>query len=145
MSRKVGRSRRRPPSDLPPSNLPTLDPVAASRARRLYEIRRIRDFSFGPLAAAFRDPTWDILLELALLNAEGSPACVSSLGVAAGISPTTVVRSTDRLVSKGLLARWCDPSDRRRSFLHLTLTAIEPLAGFLEQLADLTPVAGKAE
>jgi DNA-binding MarR family transcriptional regulator len=103
-------------------------------------MRRIRDSSFGPLAAIFKDPTWDILLELAFLNADNSPACVSRLGVAAGIAPTTTVRLVDRLVSQGLLRRWCDPSDRRRSFLHLTPMGLAPLTDFFARLEELEPV-----
>jgi hypothetical protein len=62
----------------------------------------------------FRDPAWDMLLDL-MVAAEGArPVSVSGLCHASGVPTTTALRHVDRLEALGLLTRTPDPDDKRR-------------------------------
>ncbi len=52
--------------------------TAADLVEGVYRARRLRDDAFGPIAGQFREPTWDILLDLYLAAAKGRPVSVSS-------------------------------------------------------------------
>lgn len=57
--------------------------------------------------------------ELVLALAQG-PLSVSALAERLCVRPSTVSKTCDRLVAKGLIARECCPSDARRTLIHLT-------------------------
>ena len=98
--------------------------------------------------ARFFDPevcngaTWNILIDLMIARLAGRPDYVSSLAVGSGIPLTTALRHVEDLVSRGLVRKERDPSDRRRVFLWLTDDAALRMEQFLEeclneQLLDL--------
>ena len=93
-------------------------PVQA--AARLYAQRRARDRTFGRLGALFRDPAWDIVLDLYVAESEGRSVSVSSAAIASGTPMSTGLRCIDAMVEDGLVRREPDPSGARRSFAVLT-------------------------
>lgn len=62
----------------------------------------------------FRDPAWDMLLDLLVAAEEGRRVSVTGLCHASGVPTTTALRHVDRLDALGLIERTADPGDRRR-------------------------------
>jgi DNA-binding MarR family transcriptional regulator len=73
--------------------------------------RRRREALFG--AALFADPAWDMLLELFVREARGSPVHVSNLCTAAAVPTTTALRWIGTLAEAGLVERRPTGSQRR--------------------------------
>jgi DNA-binding MarR family transcriptional regulator len=78
-------------------------------------IRLRRNETLG--TAVFRDPAWDILLDLFIASEEGRRVSVTSLCQASGVPTTTALRHVDRLDELGLIDRTADPSDKRRFWI----------------------------
>jgi DNA-binding MarR family transcriptional regulator len=75
----------------------------AQFARALQRERRQRDTVFAlPL---FREPAWDILLDLFTSASEGKRVTISSACVAAAVPPTTALRHLGKLEALGLITR----------------------------------------
>lgn len=104
---------------------------ALAVAKRLYAVRRQRDRVFGATADVFRDPAWDMMLELFAAGIEGRQISVSSAAYVACIPQTTAIRLVDQLVARKLLRRAADPHDGRRTLLALTPMANEMMRRFL--------------
>jgi DNA-binding MarR family transcriptional regulator len=112
---------------------PNLDSRTAAQARRAQEIlhaRVRRRQYFSP--RLFSDPAWDVLLELYVAELAQWKMSVSSLGVDAGIPPTTVLRWLEILQNEGLVKRAKDPLDGRRVFVTLTDDGCEAMAAYFE-------------
>lgn len=62
----------------------------------------------------FRDPAWDMLLDLVVAADERRAVSVSGLCHASGVPTTTALRHVERLETLGLLKRTPDPVDKRR-------------------------------
>lgn len=103
--------------------------------KRLYAVRRQRDRAFGRTADVFRDPAWDMMLELFAAGIERRKISVSSAAHVACIPQTTAIRLVDQLVARKLLRRVPDPDDGRRTLLELTPMARDMMWGFLATLA----------
>lgn len=103
-------------------------------ARRLYLIRRCRDRAFGPAAAVFRDPAWDMMLDLFAARLEGRRTSVSSAAIAACIPQTTAIRLVDQLIDRKLIRRIADENDGRRSLLEMTPMAVDMMWRFLASI-----------
>ena len=73
----------------------------------------------------FRDPAWDMLLDLYHAHAQGRVTSVSSLCIAAQVPATTGLRYIAAMEKEGLVTRHRDAGDQRR-------VLIEPSAGALE-------------
>ena len=101
---------------------------SASALRRLIRKRQARSDTFG--ADVFGDPAWDMLLELALSEAEGRRVSVTSLCIASGIPVTTALRKIGLLEERGLIVRTADGTDRRRAMLGLTRRSWEGIADY---------------
>lgn len=110
-----GASRRRVPAGLPAD----VDALLAT-ARALYRIRRTRDRVFGADAEVFRDPAWDIMLDLYASMLSGKATSASSAALAACIPGTTALRCIEHLIDRGLINRFPDPTDGRRTLVELT-------------------------
>lgn len=106
---------------------------AARRARAVYRARRARTQIFGTDADLFAEPAWDILLDLFVASAEGTPVSVSSACIAAAVPSTTALRWLATLETRGLLERTTDPADGRRCYLRLTETAQRRMQAWLAQ------------
>ena len=84
-----------------------------------WDARRHRDQVLGPHFAG--EAAWDMLLHLRSAAEVERRVSVSAATSAAGVPPTTALRAVDSLCRHGLVCRVADQSDRRRSFLELTL------------------------
>ncbi len=102
-----------------------------SIVKRLYAVRRRRDRVFGATADVFRDPAWDMMLELFAAGIERRKISVSSAAHVACIPQTTAIRLVDQLVDRQLLRRVADPGDGRRTLLELTPMAQDMMWRFL--------------
>lgn len=109
-------------------------------ARRLYLIRRCRDRAFGPAAAIFRDPAWDMMLDLFAARLEGRRTSVSSAAIAARIPQTTAIRLVDQLIDRKLILRIADEHDGRRSLLEMTPMAVDMMWRFLASIGGDSPL-----
>jgi DNA-binding MarR family transcriptional regulator len=103
------------PDDHAPSS--QLDGVVTRTLASILKARRSRD---ELLPGLFADPAWDILLFLLLSRREGQLATVSDACVAAAVPTSTALRVVTSLERRGLIARWADTKDRRRSYLKLS-------------------------
>ena len=79
----------------------------------------------------FSDPAWDILLDLTSAALEGRTVPVSSVCAAADAPLTTASRHVRELVASGMVKRWNDPSDKRRSLVALESGALEAMLGYI--------------
>lgn len=79
----------------------------------------------------FADPAWDILLDLTSAALEGRSVPVLSASAAANVPMTTALRYVKQLVADGMVKRWNDPGDKRRSLLALEDHALENMVQYL--------------
>ncbi|MBC9033480.1 MarR family transcriptional regulator [Sphingomonas sp. JC676] len=84
----------------------------AQFAARWRALRMRRNEALG--IPVFRDPAWDMLLDLLVASEEGRRVSVTSLCHASGVPTTTALRHVERLDELGLIDRTADPSDKRR-------------------------------
>lgn len=111
-------------------------------AKRLYADRRDRERAFGTLASVFRDPAWDMALDLYVACAEGRCVSASSASIASRTPMSTGLRCLDRMVEAGVVARTDDPADARRSLVALTRAARDCMTSYLDGvLSDGLPPA----
>ncbi|MCA0304217.1 MAG: MarR family transcriptional regulator [Proteobacteria bacterium] len=103
--------------------------VDRSRAvARLRDVRRLRA-RFLP-AHLFADPCWDMLLDLYAAELSGERASVSWLSASAHLPLTTALRRLVVLEQQGLVARFEDPDDRRKTMVRLTGAGIDAMDRF---------------
>lgn len=88
-------------------------------ARKVYETRRKRDNIFGQ-RELFGEPAWEMLLDLAVAEEEGSRLSVSSVCIGSCAPPSTALRYIKAMETSGLVARVGDVTDARRSYVRLT-------------------------
>lgn len=107
------------------------EPIAvdARLVRRIIKLRRDRERYFP--AEIFADPAWDMLLDLTAARLEGKRVPVSSLCIAAAVPTTTALRWIRSLTEAGLLDRYTDPSDARRSHIEIAETAATAMLAYL--------------
>lgn len=86
-------------------------------------IRRQRDQRFG--ADLFRDPAWNMMLDLARHRIDRKRCAVTSACIASGVPPTTALRWIEMLIDRGLVVREPDENDARRAWLSLTDEAFD--------------------
>ena len=73
----------------------------------------------------FRDPAWDMLLDLFEAHLHGRVTSVSSLCIAAQVPATTGLRYIAAMEKEGLVTRRRDATDQRRVLIEATPIAIE--------------------
>lgn len=100
-------------------------PIAEFVAR-LKRLRLRRNQLMG--APLFRDPAWDMLLELFVAHETGRKLSVSSLCYSSGVPPTTALRQLARLEKHGFVKREGDQTDNRRCFVLATPKTIAGIA-----------------
>lgn len=93
---------------------------------RLRQLRMRRNELIG--APLFRDPAWDMLLELFAAHESRRKLSVSSLCYASGVPPTTALRQLQRLEKHKLVRRTGDSRDNRRWLVEPTPKAIAGIA-----------------
>lgn len=104
-------------------------------ARRLYSARRQRDRILG--LKLFSEPAWDILLDLFIQGEEGRQVSVSSLCIAACAPTSTALRWIGIVEQEGLLERFADSRDARRTFIRLTRTGREKMLAYLISISSI--------
>ena len=105
----------------------------AALARRIYRFRRKRAAVLGGLSHLFGEPAWDMLLDLYIARVAGQNVSVTSLCIAADAPLTTGLRWIALLESEGLIARYPDPADKRRTYLRLTDTITTAMTRLLSE------------
>ena len=101
-------------------------------AARVHELRIARDRRLD--TRAFRDPAWEMVLDLLVAQDRGRDSCISDLCASSGVPATTALRHLERLERQGMVTRQADDRDNRRSLIRLNP---EKRAGVLAILADL--------
>lgn len=82
--------------------------------------------------ATLTGPSWEILLDLAEASLRGEPVPASSASAATLVPLSTALRHVNNLVEAGLVRRWIDPSDKRRTLLELEPEAKAAMQSYLE-------------
>ena len=111
-----------------------LDVATVEFVDRMRRIRLRRNQRVG--ADLFRDPGWDMLLELFTAHQRSRPLSVSSLCYSSGVPVTTALRQLKRLEAHGLVTKEGDQSDGRRCFVTPTSKAIDTVVGTVADLID---------
>ncbi|MGB3796265.1 MAG: winged helix DNA-binding protein [Alteraurantiacibacter sp.] len=102
--------------------------------KQILRNRQLRDNHFDP--SLFADPAWDMILDLMVAREEHRRISVTSLCVAARVPGTTALRWINTLIERGLIERFDDPSDKRRSFVRLSDKGAKAAADFFEDCAS---------
>lgn len=101
-----------------------------AHAQSLLKSRVNRAKYFDPDRLA--GPSWDILLDLAIAQFKGEPVPVSSVCATAQVPFSTALRYVNSLIDAGLIHRFSDPGDKRRSMLKLEPHALVAMKRYLE-------------
>lgn len=101
---------------------------------RIKRIRAHRNQLIG--SGLFRDPAWDMLLELFVAHERNEALTISSLCYASGVPLSTGTRQVQRLEDFGLVTRKDDGADQRRSLVKPTTKAVESVANLAMMLLD---------
>jgi DNA-binding MarR family transcriptional regulator len=115
-------------------SLPVSDLALVDMAKRLYELRKVRDGLLGE--ALFSEPAWDILLDLFICDHEGHRLSVSAVCIGARAPSATALRYLTLLQEAGLVERTRDERDGRRSHVQLTGIGRRRMAVLLGRLID---------
>lgn len=100
-------------------------------AQAEYKRRRRRD-DIWDIPGLFAEPAWDILLDLFVAKIEGKRISTSSACIAACVPPTTALRWLTALETQGMLVKFADPGDRRRTFVAITPAGFAAMVDYLE-------------
>lgn len=87
-------------------------------ARRYVKQRQLRASAFR--SEIFRDPAWDVVLDLYCAHMEGKVVSVMDACIAAAVPTTTAHRCLQRMRREGLVILRRDVEDRRRQYLELS-------------------------
>lgn len=98
-------------------------------AKRYLHQRGLRRTAFG--ADVFREPAWDVMLDLYCARLLGKEVSVMDACIAAGVPNTTGLRYVGRLLASGIVAKRRDALDKRRSWLDLTDEASDRVEAWL--------------
>ncbi|TCP88739.1 winged helix DNA-binding protein [Sphingomonas sp. PP-CE-1A-559] len=110
------------------------DTVLVDMARRLYELRKVRDAMLGD--ALFSEPAWDILLDLFISEHEQRRLSVSAVCIGARAPSATALRYLTMLQDADLVERIRDARDGRRSHVQLTALGRLRMTNLLGRLID---------
>jgi DNA-binding MarR family transcriptional regulator len=112
-------------------------------AQSLLRLRRLRSRHFDD--DLFREPAWDLLLDLFVQKARGRRVSITSACQAAYVPEATALRFIAWLKARGLIERTKDEGDRRRSFLTLSARGLAAMTGYLHDASsDLGNVKRRA-
>ncbi|WP_422059274.1 MarR family winged helix-turn-helix transcriptional regulator [Sphingopyxis sp.] len=95
------------------------------------QVRRMRKSHFG--TAQMSGPTWDMMLDLMLANANGRALSASDLATGAAVPLSSGLRMIASLEAMGLAKRSIDERDRRRTIVRLTEAGTERMASYFEK------------
>jgi len=117
-------------------NTPTEEELQAF-TRMLLKFQHNKSKFFDP--AVLTGPSWEILLDIAEATLRGESVPASSAAAATHIPLSTALRHVNSLVDAGLVRRWIDPTDKRRSLLELEPHAVAAMQRYLETAWKLQP------
>jgi hypothetical protein len=89
---------------------------ALAAAKRVARARRRRDTELAEIADLFRDPAWDLLLDLFI---SGEDVSITSVCMGATVPGSTGLRHLAALQQRGFVNVRPDPVDRRRRNIRL--------------------------
>ncbi len=95
------------------------------------QLRRLRKSHFE--GAQMSGPTWDMMLDLMLANANGRTLSASDLATGAGVPLSSGLRMIAAIEAAGLARRSVDERDRRRTIVRLTEAGAEKMASYFEK------------
>lgn len=84
----------------------------------------------------FSDPAWEMMLDLALAEANRRTISVTSLCIASGAPTTTALRRIEDLRQAGLVEKMPDVRDKRRIVVRLTAGGRERMEAFVVRQAE---------
>lgn len=87
-------------------------------------------------------PSWEILMDITEASLRGEAIPASSASVSSFVPLSTALRHVNNLVDAGLVRRWMDPSDKRRTLLQLEPDALAAMRRYLETAWKLQTLAG---
>ncbi len=108
--------------------------VLVDMAKRLYELRKVRDTLLGE--ALFSEPAWDILLDLFISDHERRQLSVSAVCIGARAPSATALRYLTMLQDADLVERTRDERDGRRSHVQLTALGRRRMTSLLGRLIE---------
>lgn len=112
---------------------PGAEPRLVDQLALSIQVRRMRKSHFG--TAQMSGPTWDMMLDLMLANANGRTLSASDLATGAAVPLSSGLRMIAALEAMGLVKRSIDERDRRRSIVRLTEAGIERMASYFEKFS----------
>lgn len=115
---------------------PTKDELQAFTCM-LLKFQHNRSKFFDPVVLA--GPSWEILLDIAESTLRGEAVPASSASASTDVPLSTALRHVNNLVDAGLVRRWTDPTDKRRSLLELAPDAVTTMQRYLETAWKLQP------
>lgn len=98
--------------------------------RLLLKYQHNKSKYFDPSVLA--GPSWEILLDLAEASLRGEAVPASSASATTLVPLSTALRHVNNLVEAGLVRRWTDPTDKRRTLLELEPHAKAAMHRYLE-------------
>lgn len=98
--------------------------------RLLLKYQHNKSKYFDP--AVLAGPSWEILLDLAEASLRGEAVPASSASATTLVPLSTALRHVNNLVEAGLVRRWTDPKDKRRTLLELEPHAKAAMHRYLE-------------
>lgn len=98
--------------------------------RLLLKYQHNKSKFFDPAVLAY--PSWEILLDLAEASLRGEAVPASSASATTLVPLSTALRHVNNLVEAGLVRRWIDPKDKRRTLLELEPHAKTAMHRYLE-------------
>ena len=90
----------------------------------------------------FGEPGWDMLLALYCLPTRGERLGITALSLASAGPQTTALRWQAILIEDGLIERYDDEDDGRRSFVRLTEAGRNLLEDYLLRLFHVDGLGG---
>lgn len=112
----------------------------ATFVAQLRKLRTRRNALVG--APLFRDPAWDMVLELFVANERGEELTITSLCYAAEVPLSTGTRQFQRLEEYGLATRKGDCEDTRRFIAKPTAKAIASVTTIAAMIFDVCESVG---
>lgn len=92
--------------------------------------------------AVLSGPSWEILLDITEASLRGEAVPASSASATTLVPLSTALRHVNNLVDAGLVRRWTDPMDKRRTLLELEPHALAAMQRYLESAWKLQGKVG---